>query len=321
MKSEELKIRLQKAEENIEKRKATIERQKAQLEKKRNKVAKVGWIDMADLSKYKRDVESRNKYETETKSQLYWDICDIEHKEEEIKDSYKKLAELEQIAKNWKEKLEKAEFNEDFWKREIPESLKSYRTYLTTQWDEYDKSRRDTLKAKYEELGRREFMKRHKYAGFTFMSITDEEIHKENEKDATTLILDLYGRVFKYTGKIVSWEYLTIHQGHINGWVKGEKTNVRVESILAGGYNIQRLHVRVLVREYKEELQKVSDSKDELPKISKDYKRMSITELEELADSLNVTCKKYDNQAIYRMRLTMAIKNATIKEQAGGTNE
>lgn len=292
MKVEELRERLQKAEENVEKRKATIERQKKQLEKKIAEAVKLGCNP---------DTETSSTYADGVHHDQYWAMCDVSNKKTEIKDSYKKLAELEKIVNNWKEKLDKAEFNDDFWKREIPEALKSYRTYLVEEWNKYDKEKRERLQAKYSELGYTDFIKKYKYTGYEFMSYSDEQINKDNETVATNLILDLYSRVFKYTGKITSWDYLTISQGHINGWVKGEKSNARVESILAGGYNIQKLHVRVLVHEYK----------DALPKISKDYKGMSISELEELADSLNVKCKKYDNQAIYRMRLTMAIKNAT----------
>lgn len=302
-KLENLNEKYNKSVENIEKRLATIERQKSQLEKKLAKIAKVSWIDTDNLDKYKWDDESRQKYEAETGSQLYWDICDVESKEEEIKESYKKLEELKKISANWKEKLDKAEFDEDFWKREIPESLKSYRTYLVNEWDKWDKERRAMLKSEYKNLGYSEFIKKHKYAGYSFMSLTDEEIHKDNEIEATTLILDLYSRVFKYTGKITSWDYLTIHNGHINGWVKGENANARVESILAGGYNIQRLHVRTLVHEYKDVIPTAT--------VNKEYKDMSIKELEDLADTLKVEYKKYDNQSIYRMRLIMALKKAS----------
>jgi len=39
--------------------------------------------------------------------------------------------------------------------------------------------------------------------------------------------------------------------GEINGIVRGEKGAVTVETIGVGGWNIQKFHFRVLVKEYK----------------------------------------------------------------------
>lgn len=297
---ENYKERLQKAEENVAKREATIERHKAQLQKRLQKLQKVNWINIYNLDSYRYDMDARNRYKVETGSDLYWDICDVSDKEDDIKESYKKLAELQKIVSNWKEKIAQEELNEAVVNREIPESLKSYKVYLVNQWDEWDIKRRDKLAEEYRKLGYSEFVKTYKFAGYNFRTLTDEQIHQENEREAINLILDLYQRIFKYTGKVVSWEYLTIRQGHINGYVKGEQANVRVESILAGGYNIQRLHVRVLVHPYNEPITDAHEKKE--------YKDMTIEELEHLAEELGATYKKCDNSSINRMRLTMAIK-------------
>lgn len=306
-KLEILKDRLQNAEANVAKREATIERHKAQLEKKIAKIAKVDWIDTDKLEDYKYNMEARARYEKETGSDLYWDICEVSSKQQDIKDSYKKLDELKAIVENWKEKVVKAELHEAVWSNEIPEAFKSYKDYLVQQWDEFDKKRRSRLREEYKTLGYKEFDK--KYVGclqsvLSLKNATDEEIHKENERSANSLIFDLYGRIYKYTGKVVSWDYLTISQGHINGYVEGENSNVKVESILAGGYNIQRLHVRVVVHPYDKPVS--SDKKDK-----KEYKDMTMEELEQLGKDLKVGYKKCDNEAINRMRLVVAIKKAT----------
>jgi len=59
---------------------------------------------------------------------------------------------------------------------------------------------------------------------------------------------DLFGRCSVVTGVILDASRLHIgDNGSINGVVIGENGNAKVETIIAGGYNIQILHYRVLV--------------------------------------------------------------------------
>ena len=85
--------------------------------------------------------------------------------------------------------------------------------------------------------------------------LSDEKIHAINLRDGETLILDLLKRVTKITGPVTDWSSLYVTQGNggavINGLVYGEDGTAHVDSILAGGYNIQRLHVRTLVKPVK----------------------------------------------------------------------
>ena len=90
-----------------------------------------------------------------------------------------------------------------------------------------------------------------KYAR-SIWDLTEEKIHANNQRDGENLILDLLRRVTKITGPVTDWSELYVTQGNmgavINGYVIGEDGRAEVESILAGGYNIQRLHVRTLVK-------------------------------------------------------------------------
>jgi hypothetical protein len=85
--------------------------------------------------------------------------------------------------------------------------------------------------------------------------LDDEKIHANNQRDGENLILDLLKRVTKITGPVRDWSQLHVTQGNqgavINGLVYGEDGAARVDSILAGGYNVQRLHVRTLVKPVK----------------------------------------------------------------------
>ena len=81
---------------------------------------------------------------------------------------------------------------------------------------------------------------------------TDEQIHAQNKRAGENLILDLLKRVTKITGPVTDWSGLHTTRGNmgtvLNGIVIGEDGRAEVETILAGGYNIQRLHCRTLVK-------------------------------------------------------------------------
>ncbi|WP_240421923.1 hypothetical protein [Paenibacillus periandrae] len=70
----------------------------------------------------------------------------------------------------------------------------------------------------------------------------------DSEKDNKRKMLIL--RVTKITGEITDAKALHIgDNGEINGIAVGEKGSARVETISAGGWNIQCFHFRVLVKE------------------------------------------------------------------------
>ena len=87
---------------------------------------------------------------------------------------------------------------------------------------------------------------------------TNQNIHEANLKDAAILVARFLTRIEKAVGRAESFSGLCVHNGNwmeggcaINGFVKGDRGTAEVRSILAGGYNIQRLHVRVLVHEWR----------------------------------------------------------------------
>lgn len=60
-----------------------------------------------------------------------------------------------------------------------------------------------------------------------------------------------YFRIREITGTIVDEKYLTIgDNGEINGIVYGEIANAKINTISAGGWNIQCFHFRVLVTKF-----------------------------------------------------------------------
>lgn len=83
---------------------------------------------------------------------------------------------------------------------------------------------------------------------------TEEQIKKNVERESKEMCLSLMERVISKTGEKIKKAELYIEYGNsneglaLNGYVWGEEGTARVQSVTAGGYNIQRYHVRVLVQ-------------------------------------------------------------------------
>lgn len=90
-----------------------------------------------------------------------------------------------------------------------------------------------------------QLLKFHSYNDEVFFERLNKMLDREVESKRKTLI----ARIQKKAGNIVDAKGLYIgHNGEINGVVIGDKATVKVQTIYAGGYNIQCLHYRVLVK-------------------------------------------------------------------------
>ncbi len=88
------------------------------------------------------------------------------------------------------------------------------------------------------------------------------EIHDEQEREAwlerameeekRAKLLDLIGRIMSTVGTITDAAALRIGpEGDINGYIVGTEGKAKIQTIGAGGYNIQCFHFRTLIHEYK----------------------------------------------------------------------
>lgn len=244
MKIETLKERIEKKNAMIEKKQNTIEKKTKQIEKKSEQVKNMG---------YNPDGDKYQAYETEDHTELYWKMCEIEGLKDDIRRLTVEIEESkETLDKYWKQ-LEGEMEKERTFLNEVPENVKEMEQMLIEKWDESQKNRREYLREQYKELGYDEFIRKYRHTGYEYQFITDEQIHNANVRDARTFVLDLLNRTKEITGEVTSWcdVHLTVGtNGYpvLNGYVEGKEGRAEVESIYAGGYNIQRLHVRVLVK-------------------------------------------------------------------------
>lgn len=230
MKIETLKDRIEKAKETINKKENTIIKKTKMIEKKQKQIEKA-----------KEDNEK------------YWLEADIRSLEDDIKRGRKEIEAKKETLTKYELQLKGELEKESLYVKEMPSQFKQLQEALVERWNEWNKNRKATLIEKYKELGYKSFIKEYSYNDYDFMKIDDKKLEATNEKEAKALIIDLYNRVKEITGEVESWEDIHATQGAqgmvvLNGTVRGKEGVAQVESILAGGYNIQRLHIRVLVK-------------------------------------------------------------------------
>lgn len=227
----------------IETLKERIEKKEAQIEKKANTINK----------KYDLIVKKQAKAEKADEQDRRWLEFEIETLKDDIKRLGNEIKEAQATLEKYKKQLEGEIEKEQQFIKEVPQQAKDMEKMLIEKWDESDMHRRQWYRDEAERLGYADFVKQYKYGAWEYRYATDEEIHNSNVKSARAFVLDLLNRTKEITGEIVSWSdvHLTVGtNGYpvLNGYVEGKEGRAVVESIYAGGYNIQRLHVRVLVK-------------------------------------------------------------------------
>lgn len=240
MRLDTLNERIANAKAKIEKKTATIEKKKALIEKKKVQIAKLGF-------------DPENIEDPRATSDLWWLVCDIGHLEEDIDRGAGEIEETKKSLEKYEAQLAGEIEKESVLIKDIPESMKRLQTELVERWDAWDIERRERIKKDRSEMDYKAFCKKYNRSErLDFIYKTDEQIHNSNMQDAKCLILNLYYRVKDITGEVTDWHGITLDIGThgfpiLSGLVIGKEGRAIVESIYAGGYNIQRLHIRVLV--------------------------------------------------------------------------
>lgn len=111
------------------------------------------------------------------------------------------------------------------------------------------KGRKYTKKVKDRD-GELEFI--HRYIYYAFGEAM-QKIERELKQEANRKYDFIIERTNAAVGEIkdASGLYIGSTRGELNGYIIGERGKVEVETIMAGGYNIQCLHLRVLIKKVK----------------------------------------------------------------------
>ena len=242
MTTAQLQERLDKAIERKNKKFVTIERKEKQIDKKRKMLKDAGF-----------DGDKIPQGQIDTNYDLWNKTWDIEYLIEDIERNKREIVELENLIAKYKDQIKNETCKETFY-NELPEVLKNAEKELAERW--YEKQ--------IEFLDRvREFSKTHtgketinKFGMTIYNWIrfgrTNEEVRKDTADSARYYVMDLYRRVKNITGDVIDVSGLTLNTDHaLDGVVTGKLGKARVETIIAGGYNIQCEHYRALVKEIK----------------------------------------------------------------------
>ena len=132
-------------------------------------------------------------------------------------------------------------FNNGGWRQEnakqIDEEYRKYRKEFAKRWGEmerYEVREYNSETGKYEKRFNR------------------EKLQKELEQEANAKYDDIINRTNAICGKITDARGLWVGlKGDLDGIIKGERGTAKVQTIGAGGYNIQCFHFRTLVHEVK----------------------------------------------------------------------
>lgn len=258
--------RLNKAEENLNKAIILKDKYIAKVEKLADQLKDAGYDPEGTID---WRLVSNDIYNLSFKYRLA---------KEAVTDSDRKIKDLIVTRDNWKTRLELAKAKENELS-EVPTVIKEFVhnwrikvfDIILNQVSEYEKEYKEVRKfydnAKYGDPSYKEYMDKYKQGmnllrrkysqlaqSLAWKKDKEEELNKILDDEEKSKVLDLIRRVTKVVGTITDASMLTIgrQNGELNGYVTGTEGRCYVETIGAGGYNIQVFHYRVLVKKIRE---------------------------------------------------------------------
>lgn len=228
----------------VEGKKKEIEKLTKKLERI-NKAAATGWTvnpyyyHESDLKWTTRDLE-------QAKDQLTKYEADLKVATE--KANSRNITVIIEFLEQWKARV--SQFYHDALPRykAAREEYRAQEKELETKWradklkqDDYFEVSRDLRREFNAQWG---FLRPYLYRG----EIEEEKLARDLKVEAAAKYDDIIERTNKYIGEITDASGLEIgYKGDLNGIITGKRGKVKVNTIGAGGYNIQCYHFRTLI--------------------------------------------------------------------------
>lgn len=240
MTTEMIQKRIDSTVDRKNKKFETIDRKTKQLEKKRQLLRSAGFEDHIPQDQISSHYDLWNK------------TYDIEFIEEDIQRNIREIDELDKLIQKYQNQLVNNLEQENVYNN-LPPILKTMKEELTRKWTDQDVKRLNSIRKQWinGELDSSTIVKKYGYRTYDSIRsvINEKEIEVENEKTAKFFVLDLYRRVIKVTGEFLDYSNLHLSGHALNGVIVGKLGKAKVETIVAGGWNIQQIHYRCLVHE------------------------------------------------------------------------
>lgn len=213
-----------------------------------------GW-ELSDLTEeekwaydlYEKVLNDENSWYNKVRKTFRFEIGDIDAK---VKTKQSAVTMAEKSLERVEEKIRNAV---DAMEKEIPPALKGLQEKYTESFFKYYKN----IAEKYKKI-RSEFSTDKDFYDYLtknrmplydtiYMKMSNEEIKGRAEWEASVLVANLYSSCVYYTGSVEWVDRMHIAEnGELNGFVYGKRQGVNVRTIVAGGYNIQCRHYRVI---------------------------------------------------------------------------
>ena len=213
-----------------------------------------GWelSDLTDEEKWAYDffqnvLINKNSWYNKVRKTFNFEIGDVDN---EVKMKQNAVAVAEKALNRVEEKIQNTV---DAMEKEISPALKDLQKKYAEIFFKYYKNTAETYKnIRAEFANDKDF-----YAYLTksrmstydtiYMKMSNEEIKGRAEWEASVLVANLYSSCVYYTGSVEWVDRMHIAEnGELNGFVYGKRQGVNVRTIIAGGYNIQCRHYRVI---------------------------------------------------------------------------
>ena len=258
MKVETLKERIAKAEEKINKKGATIDK-------------KINWR-LAKMAKRDAEYDPRERHWLDFEIESLSDDIDRLCKErDEAIESLKKYQDqlAKEIEKDASRNVKAILDFLDMWADRVYEHYETMFPKFLEANEEYHRKDREYFDLQYnrerKDIDRDEIRRKRIALEKAFHSnwnwiapyvdrneFDGEKLKKELEEDKKAKYDDMIERTNYIVGTITDASRLEVGaKGELNGIVIGERGKAKVETIGAGGYNIQCFHFRTLIREIK----------------------------------------------------------------------